>query len=274
MKSRRQILIIIVGVALIFAIPIIINRLILLPKSFSFVGEGVDWLMFWGSYLGAAISAAIAFIILHIQRKDNDKQNEGNRQLQINILVYQQERARLDNLQKLFTDILTLNAFNDVIDIARAIDNGDLQKVNDSLRVTSDKVAYSMAEFSMGFMLVDKDSYRVGRYVDWFFKKYSRTLRDISVIVAISQNNKSLSKEDFVKLINNLPQNEVSSELRRLVVQLSGNEQVQNQRFVGGCITTLLDMRIKEHLTMGDMFNSYLHAQRQKIDNMLTQQNK
>ena len=65
MKSKRQILVIIVGVVLIFAIPIIINYLILQPKQFPFVGEGVDWLMFWGSYLGAAISAAIAFIILH-----------------------------------------------------------------------------------------------------------------------------------------------------------------------------------------------------------------
>ena len=275
MKSKRQILVMIVGVVLFFAIPIIINYLILQPKQFPFVGEGVDWLMFWGSYLGAAISAAIAFIILHIQRRDNEKQNEENRQLQINILVYQQERARLDNLQKMFTDILTLNAFNDIIDIARAIDGGELQKINDSLRITSDKITYSMAEFSMEFMLVDSDSYRVGRYTDWYFRKYSRTLRDISVVVAVAQQDMSMSIDKFSNIIDNLPPIQVSAELKRVVVHLKGNKQLKQCKDIAGeCIMTLLNMRIKEHTTMGDMFNKYLHTQRQKIDKMLTQPNK
>ena len=274
MKSKRQILVIIVGVVLIFAIPIIINYLILQPKQFPFVGEGVDWLMFWGSYLGAAISAAIAFIILHIQRRDNEKQNKENRQLQINILVYQQERARLDNLQKMFTDILTLNAFNDVIDITRAIDNGDWQKVNDLLRTPFDKITKAMVEFSMEFMLVDRESYRVCRYTNWFFNKYSRTLRDINIIATIAQKDMSISMEHFANIIQQFPQNEISSELRRVVAQLSENKQVTCKEVIGNCIMMLLNMRIKEHYTMGDMFNEYLHTQRQKIDKMLIQTNK
>ena len=56
------------------------------------------WMTSWGGYLGAVISSAIAFVILYIQRRDNEKQNEDNRQLQLNILIYQQERARLDKI--------------------------------------------------------------------------------------------------------------------------------------------------------------------------------
>lgn len=75
------------------------------------------WMISWGGYLGAVISSAIAFVILYIQRRDNEKQNEENRQLQLNILIYQQERTRLDNLQRMFTEFINLNGFNDLLDI-------------------------------------------------------------------------------------------------------------------------------------------------------------
>ena len=60
-----------IGIAFFFfilIIPIIINLLILSPSFFEYIGTGIDWLSFWGGYLGAIISAGVAFVILHIQR--------------------------------------------------------------------------------------------------------------------------------------------------------------------------------------------------------------
>ena len=71
-------ILIIIGILIIVLIPAIINFIILQPSRFKFVGTSVDWLIFWGSYLGAIISAGVAFIILYIQRKDNEKANEAN----------------------------------------------------------------------------------------------------------------------------------------------------------------------------------------------------
>ena len=70
----------------------------------------------------------------------------------------------------MFTEFINLNGFNDLLDIARHIENGHTQEALDSLRVPFDKGANAMAMFSMEFMLVDKESYQVGRYVDWYIK--------------------------------------------------------------------------------------------------------
>ena len=54
------------------AIPFIINRLILIPSIWEYVGEPKDWLAFWPSYLCAAASAVmIAFTAISL--KSNDK---------------------------------------------------------------------------------------------------------------------------------------------------------------------------------------------------------
>lgn len=232
------------------------------------------WMAAWGGYLGAVISSAIAFIILYIQRKDNDKQNEENRRLQLNILIYQQERARLDHMQKMFTEFINLNGFNDLLDIARRIEHGYTQEALDSLRIPFDKGANAIAMFSMEFMLVDKESYQVGRYVNWYSKKVSRTLMDINVIVETIQRDRNMTTEFFTTTINKLPQNEVSSEFKRLLAQLSKKETSQSIKLAGKCIRALVYMRSVEHQNVGDMFNQYLHSQRQKIDSLLVQHNK
>lgn len=43
----------------ILAIPIILNFVIQLPAIFPVVGEPVNWLMFWATYLGAATSSYV-----------------------------------------------------------------------------------------------------------------------------------------------------------------------------------------------------------------------
>ena len=105
----------------ILLLPITINFVLLIPSFTAVVGDEIAWLSFWGGYLGAIISTAAAFIILYIQRKDNESENEknrvdnevqnkqnreeneklnrANRQLQLNIMKYHQQCHWLDEFR-------------------------------------------------------------------------------------------------------------------------------------------------------------------------------
>lgn len=105
----------------ILLMPIALNFILLTPSFIAIVGDEIAWLSFWGGYLGAIISTAAAFIILYIQRKDNESENEknrvdnevqnkqnrveneklnrANRQLQLNIMKYHQQYHWLDEFR-------------------------------------------------------------------------------------------------------------------------------------------------------------------------------
>ena len=88
-----------ITVVVIYVIPRIINYLILKPACFEVVGDGTHWLSFWGGYLGAIISAGVAFIILGIQYQQNKKENNDNRTLQKNVLKHQVRTQRLNTIE-------------------------------------------------------------------------------------------------------------------------------------------------------------------------------
>ena len=88
-----------VAVVVIYVIPRIINCLILKPARFEVVGDGTHWLSFWGGYLGAIISAGVAFIILAVQYQQNKNENTANRELQKNVLKHQIRTQRLNDIE-------------------------------------------------------------------------------------------------------------------------------------------------------------------------------
>lgn len=117
----------------IFA-PIIINFSLLIPSFTPVVGTNIEWLSFFGSYIAAIIPALGSFIILFIQREDNHRENkkrewenERNRQLQLDVLKYQQEIQWLNEKKNIFVDFaLTLNK-NNLIELANKM--GESQNI-------------------------------------------------------------------------------------------------------------------------------------------------
>lgn len=103
-------------ILIILLSPVAINYMLLFPAIGPVVGDNVHWLSFWGSYLAALLPTVGAFMILYIQRRDSlgenekrRKENEDNRNLQINILKYQQEMQWLnDKKQIVINSALTL----------------------------------------------------------------------------------------------------------------------------------------------------------------------
>lgn len=62
---KKKIFFIILG---IIFLPIIINYVLMLPTPFNFpiIGSNVDWLSFWGTYIGGIIGASASFLILYL----------------------------------------------------------------------------------------------------------------------------------------------------------------------------------------------------------------
>lgn len=65
----------------IIVLPIIINYVLILPTPFnsSIIGSNVDWLSFWGTYIGGIIGASASFLILYLTLRHNKKAAETER---------------------------------------------------------------------------------------------------------------------------------------------------------------------------------------------------
>ena len=105
---------------LIIVTPLIINALMVLPMLFPITGDSSSWLDFWGSYIGALLSSAIALYILYKQNQQNHIENIANRNLQLSVIKYNQE---LDKLRDLRTALVDFQASFDYIEITNIASN-------------------------------------------------------------------------------------------------------------------------------------------------------
>ena len=105
---------------LITVTPLIINTLMVQPMLFPITGDSSSWLSFWGSYIGAVLSSAIALYILYKQNQQNHTENIVNRNLQLSVIKYNQE---LDKLRDLRTALVDFQASFDYIEITNIASN-------------------------------------------------------------------------------------------------------------------------------------------------------
>ena len=103
-----------IQLVLIIATPLIINTLMVQPILFPITGDSSSWLSFWGSYIGAVLSSAIALYILYKQNQQNHTENIANRNLQLSVIKYNQE---LDKLRDLRTALVDFQASFDYLEI-------------------------------------------------------------------------------------------------------------------------------------------------------------
>lgn len=166
--KKHTTLLVVIIIAFALVLPICINALYLVNTDCEILHKPSEWTTFWGSYLGAIISAGVAFIILHIQRKDNEKdnndnrennktQNEANRQLQLNIMRYQQEIHWLDNFRSASLEYCHAFNNNDVVLVTNLMweNPKDAFKI---LKTLYDKLGASEAHFSFLCKNDDKGS--------------------------------------------------------------------------------------------------------------------
>lgn len=106
-----------------------------MPAFFPIVGENTDWLSFWGGYLGAIISAGVAFVILGVQYQQNNTENIKNRQLQISVLKYQQNVQWLNELKAKCVDYYNAFDQNDIINLCNFINKNTPDSLSEARRL-------------------------------------------------------------------------------------------------------------------------------------------
>lgn len=187
----------------IFVLPIALNFVLLIPSFIAIVGDEIAWLSFWGGYLGAIVSTVAAFIILYIQRKDNESENEknrntnklqndlnrlenerlnrANRQQQLNIMKYHQQSSWLDNFRDASLEYCRALNSNDFILISNMMwlyphDAFNIVKgIFDNIDKAQNKFAFVRKQ--------DEESSDLAKYINERVLIYRNALNDLQWIV-------------------------------------------------------------------------------------------
>lgn len=250
-------------VAIILLLPLVVNFILLIPSFTPIVGDNISWLGFWGSYLGAIISASVAFIILAIQYKQNSEENERNRKLQINVIVHQQEQTRL----------------NHIIDMSvKLLADADVSKYYTLCKHLGEESQYSTNMLIDGF-----SSKLINRYDELnLYVGLDRTCFMIRLNLLVSSyDNISIDIRSIIRLfcrsnwMVNIPtleefSEEVSEEMKFIITKRINSKDyflhAKDCREIIGDGILLMD---KKRLDMNHHISKYISSERERIDNIL-----
>ena len=200
MGLNKKNIIVLIGIILVaILLPFIINWLILLPSKFKFVGDGVDWLTFWGGYIGAIISAGVAFVILAIQYRQSQNENRKNRKLQIDVIEYQQKRQWLNDLKIKCTQYFDGFDADSLELIVNSFYNEESEEnIKKTLKALSDKKNNS--SFSFGIMFpppsfLDAEERKILSELNTYSTTYLIVLYDIIWLYDLCLRNKILGTQ-------------------------------------------------------------------------------
>jgi hypothetical protein len=141
----------------------------------------------------------IAFAILVIQRKDNQIENrknrnnnhienENNRQLQLNVLTYQQQSQWLNNLRETMIKNIIVYQTNNLREIINLIKDKNLSLIQQKTKDLLERLIYTDTEVAM--MMPDintQDDYLI-KYNDKrkeVYEKFSVIVNDLQVLSVI-----------------------------------------------------------------------------------------
>lgn len=188
----------------IFGLPILLNFIVFMPTCQLSVGKLQDWMSFWGDYLGATISAIVAYIILYIQRKDNETENRKNRQLQLNVLSYQQEVQWLSELRIAIADHICAYRPNDIIEIINFTENSSVESVQQKIKALYDALA--LTDTALGLVIMENPKTMIGetykKEQGQLYARFVSIINDIQLLTCLYYNKIPISNEDSNKLNN------------------------------------------------------------------------
>lgn len=204
-------------ILIIIGAPIAINFIAIIPAFTPLAGGIQDWVAFWGGYLSAIISAMVAFLILIIQRKDNQRErlqdnfenqiqqfknrsenrrensrnreenrieNSKNRQLQINAIKYQQQRQWLDSLSKAMIDNIMMYNPNHLSNIINLMyQKQGFKLIHDQIRNLLNQLI--LTDTAVGFLMPESQSVVLRDYNHIrkeCYTKYTQIIMEIQTI--------------------------------------------------------------------------------------------
>lgn len=257
--------VIIGALAIALLCPIALNYILLIPLNANIVGNSTHWLSFWGGYLGAIISSTVAFIILYVQYKNNSKENENNRQLQVSVLLYQQESLWLNNLREAMINNLKWYHTNHLIDVDNSISkNNDVYQTINQIGELIDNLINS--DTLVRTMMPKCDNrIQLNRYNEKrnsSYNKYMDVLLDLQIITSIICNK--LHKTNLDKAAINW-RNAASKELLDYIEQSNDDLTINIDVFLNNRIESCNDLFEELRTTIIDC----LSAEQKRIDSIV-----
>ena len=258
---------------ILFLLPIGINSLYLCDAWCSIFEIPSEWTKFWGGYLGTIISGIVAFIILYIQRKDNELQNEENRKQNLEnrqqnkleneanrrLAIYQIEKQRIDDIRNVYTQYMALINTNELLELALKIQQDsptlitDLRKPYDEFRKAQILVSlYLLKETTNAKTFIQEKSD--------FEKSYHATLNDFDKLIRWSKySDPAIIIQDSDKL------KEISFELRNIIKTTKQDYLIRD--FIYECASRLVKEHVEEtYNNMRTSIQNYIEEELKDLD--------
>lgn len=277
-KHISLFVIIIIVTALI--LPIFINALHLVDTDCEILHKPSEWTVFWGSYLGAIISAGVAFAILYIQRKDNEKQNKenrnknetqnkSNRQLQFNIMKYQQQSHWLDNFRIVSLEYCHSFNYNDIVLISNTMWNYPDEAFN-MMKPLFERATKCNANFSF-VRKQDESANELNDYIDSIYTSYKQVLIDLQWITLYYKSTFPTNRDQQSCISFLRQQYKTQKDLNHIIQVLEQPYYGANHRkyFENVVQNIILESKSNEP-NVRDKIYEYIKQEQERIDNILT----
>ena len=256
------------GLIVVLLLPLALYWLIKQPWGFDAIGgkdAPSDWLGFWGGYIGAVISASVAFFILDKQLKANNQVNKDNRDTQKKNIEYQQKMQWLNDFKKIAAEYtMVFNNNNLVVAQNNFKDNAKLsyditRKILDQLQIAKTKMD----------LYNSKDEHAVELYSKLFvlYDKFSAVVLDIHYLsnyIICYNPSLDLHRLGFGFIMN--PDNKFSEEIKTII---------QNKDKPGiyiNMIELVRERRMSVEKTLrevSDLLVAYTEAEQERINKIL-----
>lgn len=283
--KRHITLLVVIIIAFALVLPIGINALYFIDTDYEILHKPSEWTTFWGSYLGAIISAAVAFIILHIQRMDNEKQiedaqidneiqNIANRNLQVNALKYQQEQARLNNFIAISSRLIASINPMDVKTLCKQLRQDNVSQIEHNLLAYLNGITSIQQEFCLHLSDKDGRQKRLGNDSNKIIARYTDALCDIQNLLTLISVSGMPMTHDILKAYAQNPENKrMSANLKAAIINYTP-VQIENAKLEWmweGIALSLLDLVQDESAKLYNIIDDYVSEERTRIDKILTE---
>lgn len=258
---------------IVASVPIALNFILLLPSCTSIVGNNTEWLSFWSGY----ISAAVAFIILHIQRmdsrqqiennrKENKRENAENRKLLLNTLKYQQEMQWLNMFRQASVEYVSAYTYNDLVHSINVMRENPKDAFNILGRLL-DRLA--KCDTSLGYVgMRGENNDKLYNTCASFFVLYNDVVDDVQNMMVYIINTKSFAFEAFCVDSANM---QITEDMKNIISFVAAKKGLNMEQCFNEVAMNRIKVIEKPATEIRDIFASYITAEQKRIDEILTE---
>lgn len=261
------------AIVIVLVLPICVNFILLIPAFSPIVGKDTDWLSFLGGYLGAIISAGVAFIILHIQRKENEEQNNSNRDLQINTLKYQLEQSRLDNFMSIASELITAIDPLALKTICRQLQSNNVGLIEKKILDGINYIRRVRLQFFLYLSESDPQQKSLGEKADKITGEFLDAMEDIqNLLLLISVSDVPMTCQLLKEYAEDVDNDRMSENLKKAILeyQPSKYEGAKIEWEWEGIALALVDLVQENSNALYKLIDDFVSEERKRIENILT----